>query len=521
MRETPQIGQRDPSASRRAVMYVRMSTEHQKYSPANQARTIEDYANKHRLTIVATYADLGRSGLTIDRRDSLHALIDVVESGCADFRRILVYDVSRWGRFQDIDESAYYEHHCRRHGIIVEYCAEEFLNDGSPFASLAKSIKRMMAADYSRELSKKVFQGQVTLAEMGYRQGAHQGYGLRRLCIGEDGTPKGILGAGEQKALQSEHVILVPGSVAEVRIIRWIYRAYVSRRLSQRTIAKHLNRKNIARPSGRPWCGSAVREILTNEKYVGANVWNRTSSRLGGPVVRNRPEVWVRKDDAFEPIVSRKLQEAAKRRMHSYTRALTNEQMLSALKSFAEKNGTLSVPIINKEWSLPSATAYILRFGSILNAYNLIGYQSRYSYREVGMVRHCRAVAKQIVEEVLALAATTGLTINRTEHWWLLQLVDGPRLSITAAWCQPSQAGTALWPISSRKVLDGDITIIVRLAASDRAPLDYYIIPRREISRLPFSLKGRSGVWAEAYRSDDLSPLLGMASSMAEQPEPS
>jgi len=37
---------------------------------------------------------------------------------------ILVYDVSRWCRFQDVDESAYYECICKRAGINFAYCAE-------------------------------------------------------------------------------------------------------------------------------------------------------------------------------------------------------------------------------------------------------------------------------------------------------------------------------------------------------------------------------------------------------------
>lgn len=74
----------------------------------------------------------GKSGLRLDGRDALKRLIDDVQTGKADFSTILVYDVSRWGRFQDADESAYYEYICRRAGIAVQYCAEQFENDGSP-----------------------------------------------------------------------------------------------------------------------------------------------------------------------------------------------------------------------------------------------------------------------------------------------------------------------------------------------------------------------------------------------------
>lgn len=45
-----------------------------------------------------TYADEGKSGLSIGGRQALQALIRDVENGAADFRVILVYDASRWGR---------------------------------------------------------------------------------------------------------------------------------------------------------------------------------------------------------------------------------------------------------------------------------------------------------------------------------------------------------------------------------------------------------------------------------------
>ena len=116
---------------RRAAQYVRMSTDHQKYSTENQADIIAAYAAECGFEIVRTYADEGRSGLNIAGRDALQQLIGDVRSGAAEYQDILVYDVSRWGRFQDADESAYYEFICREAGITVHYCAEQFENDDS------------------------------------------------------------------------------------------------------------------------------------------------------------------------------------------------------------------------------------------------------------------------------------------------------------------------------------------------------------------------------------------------------
>jgi len=176
-----------------AAEYVRMSTDNQKYSTDNQAKVIRQYAETHNMEIVRTYADEGKSGLQIKGRDSLQQLIDDVESGAADFKIILVYDVSRWGRFQDADESASYEYICRKAGIEVEYCAEQFTNDGSPVATIVKGVKRAMAAEYSRELSAKVFAGQCRLIELGFRQGGMAGFGLRRMRVNQNGEPQGVL----------------------------------------------------------------------------------------------------------------------------------------------------------------------------------------------------------------------------------------------------------------------------------------------------------------------------------------
>ncbi len=150
---------------------------------------IAEYALKHGFTIVATYQDAGRSGLTLRQRSGLSRLLkDVVELPL--FRTVLVYDVSRWGRFQDVDESAHYEFICKSAGVPICYCAELFTNDGSMSSLILKGLKRAMAAEFSRELGEKVKRGQVNLARLGYKMGGSASYGLRRLLIAADGTHK-------------------------------------------------------------------------------------------------------------------------------------------------------------------------------------------------------------------------------------------------------------------------------------------------------------------------------------------
>ncbi|MCC8943899.1 recombinase family protein [Bradyrhizobium sp. Arg62] len=158
-----------------AAQYVRMSTEHQRYSLENQAAMIATFAAARHIKIVRTYLDRGRSGLRISNRPALLALIDDILTRRADFNLVLVYDVSRWGRFQDVDESAHYEFICRDAGVQILYCAEQFENDGSPLSGIMKSLKRVGAGDLSRDLSLKVFAGACRQVRLGFKQGGRAG----------------------------------------------------------------------------------------------------------------------------------------------------------------------------------------------------------------------------------------------------------------------------------------------------------------------------------------------------------
>lgn len=260
-----------------AAQYIRMSTEHQQYSTKNQADALKEYSEKNNYEIIETFADEGKSGLNISGRLALKRLIEEVTSGKPKYKVILVYDISRWGRFQDADEGAHYEYLCsKKAGIQIKYCAELFENNGSPTSTIIKSVKRAMAAEYSRELSVKVFNGQCNLIRHGFRQGGHAGYGLRRMLIAQSGKEKGLLAIGEHKSLQTDRVILVPGPEEEVKTVQSMYKMFVEDGKPEAEIAKDLNDRGIKSDLGRVWSRGTVHQVLSNEKYIGNNVFNRT-----------------------------------------------------------------------------------------------------------------------------------------------------------------------------------------------------------------------------------------------------
>ena len=256
------IDAQDAPVGKRAAQYVRMSTDLQQYSIQNQADIIATYAESRGLTIVRNYADEGRSGLNVGGREAIRRLIGDVQAGRADFDYILVYDVSRWGRFQDADESAYYEYICKEAGLQVLYCAEQFENDGSLTSNVLKSIKRAMAGEYSRELSTKVFIGQCRITKLGFWHGGPASYGLRRVLLDETGARRMRLEYGQRKMLQTDRVILTHGPASERQVVRSIFNSFVRHKKTVTEIANDLNERGVLSPRGGRWWSRTVDTML-------------------------------------------------------------------------------------------------------------------------------------------------------------------------------------------------------------------------------------------------------------------
>jgi DNA invertase Pin-like site-specific DNA recombinase len=358
------------------AQYVRMSTEDQQYSIANQKAKIQEYATRHGFSLCRTYADAGRSGVVIKRRKGLSDLLDVVVSGRADFKAILVYDVSRWGRFQNPDEAAHYEYLCQEAGITIHYCAEQFVNDGSLPSSIMKALKRTMAGEYSRELGVRVYEGKKRLTELGFRQGGTELYGLRRMVVDVSGRRKHLLKAGEQKSILTDRIILVPGALRQVAVVREIFEMAAFRKKSLRLIAVSLNERRVKSLSGRPWVKSTVYKILKNPVYMGCAVWGRSSKRLHAASKAIPRARWIIKKEAFSPIVDEATFERAQRVIEARSNRppKSDEEIIKSLKRVLAREGRLSESIIRSSRGLLKPRVLYNRFGSFLKLYELVGH---------------------------------------------------------------------------------------------------------------------------------------------------
>ncbi len=368
-----------------------------------------------------------------------------------------------------------------------------------------------MAGEYSRELSAKVFQGACRLIQLGFKQGGTAGFGLRRMLVDHTGQQKGMLKMGEHKSIQTDRVILVPGPDEEVETVRWMYDAFVKEKKSEWEIADLLNERGILTDFQRPWTRGTVHEVLTNEKYLGHNVYHRTSCKLKRKHVENPPEKWIRADNAFVGIIDSTLFLAAQTIILTRSHKLSDEEMLAKLRSILTQHGRISGILIDEAEDLPSSSAFRNRFGSLVSAYRLIGYDPEIDYSFIEINRQLRKKYPEIVAEVLAKLRQMGSVVSIDEKTDLILVNEEWTVSIVLCRYQQSEAGTARWVIRLDEGLKPDITIAVRMDETNTGIRDYYLLPALDMTWGKLRMAEENGIYLDAYQFEALEYFYGMA----------
>jgi DNA invertase Pin-like site-specific DNA recombinase/DNA-binding winged helix-turn-helix (wHTH) protein len=455
------------------AQYVRMSTEDQQYSIANQENAITDYAKKRGFEVISTYSDPGKSGISIRSRNGLRQLLSDVIGGRAQFQVILVYDVSRWGRFQDIDESAHYEFLCRNAGIPVHYCAEQFSNDGSVASSIMKTLKRTMAAEYSRELGVKVLAGQRRIAALGFRAVGMAAFGLRRMMVSPDGRRKLVLQGKERKAIHTDRTILVPGPRKEVECIRTIFLLAASGK-TIKEIARELNRRQITGPGGLLWGRDAIHRTLTNDAYAGWNTYGKTTQTLGQVSRLVKREHWIARPDAFIPIISQELFDLVQRQLRKRGKhqPKSDADLIRRMKMVLARHGVLTHRLVGQR--------YYSRFGSLMKAYELAGYKPRTKVvkrsETVGKMRRLReglyTKLKELFSDRVRFLCFPGQKLGPIVE------IDGcSRLGVHLCRTVYKRSGELGWLLLLRQCHRHLPALVCTVDPSHSKLLDFYVLP--------------------------------------------
>ena len=322
---------------------------------------------------------------------------------------------------------------------------------------------------------------------------------------------KGELARGEHKSLQTDRVILMPGPEDEVRIVNQIYRWFIDEGLGEPDIAERLNATGVCTDLCRPWTRATVHEVLANEKYVGNNVYNRTSFKLKKLHVVNTPDMWIKKEGAFEPIVPPDIFYTAQGIIRARARRYTDDELIERLRHLYQSRGFLSGLVINETEGMPSTSVYVHRFGSLIRAYQAVGFTPDRDYRYLEINRFLRSLHPEIVTQTERQIADLGGVVMRDPGTDILQVNGEFSVSLVLARCQTHDNGRNHWKVRFDTSLVPDITVAVRLDQANRAPLDYYLLPRLDFGHVGISLADRNAIEFESYRFDTLDYFYGMA----------
>lgn len=459
------------SSPSRAVQYIRMSTDNQDLSPEMQASAMAAYAAKHAIEIAQTYLDAGRSGLTLQKRPAMRRLLLDVTNPERTFSTILVYDVSRWGRFQDTDASAYYEYHCRLHGCQVHYVQEPFGNPDSPLAALFKGMKRAMAAEFSRELAIKTRAGQAAAMQRGFQLGTLPCLGFARVAVSKADGARRPLRSDEHKSGPREHVKWVPGPEQERMAVRRIFHLYATTELSVVGVARQIGREGIRTADGKPVTEWMLYSFLRSESVLGNFVWGRAENK------KRRAEDdarFTRLSGVMEPLVSRGVFEAVQAKLNRRSHVIfTRETLLDQLRAALAKAPRLRGHQLQAHGCACRET-YLKNFGSLQSAWAAAGtgYPSGAEGVDLAGVERSACVGARWCSSVRAFLQQLGVDCERhtrSDRRGQSLLVNGNTvLRLQVIWERPRHESKQ-WEV--RKIYKGhfDWILLVRIREDDTA----------------------------------------------------
>ena len=324
------------------------------------------------------------------------------------------------------------------------------------------------------------------------------------MLLDEKGNQKQELSIGQRKSLITERVILVPGPDEERDIILEIYDQFLSG-IGETEIANQLNARGLKNFFGRHWSRGTVREVLTNEKYIGNNLYNRTSSKMKQKSRPNPEDEWIRKEQAFDPIVDMGRFYAVQAIYRERNKKVTNDELLKGLQDLYCKQGRLSALIIDEANFLPPSSVFRTRFGGLLRAYRMIGYTPERDYQYVVINQRLRTLHAEIVDSVVDnIEQLCARRVPVDAENGLLELNDNLFISIVISRCFLSPAGTRRWKIRFDMGLHPDITVAVRMDCHNEAIQDYYILPSLEFSHGSMKLLDNNAGMLDSFRADNL-----------------
>lgn len=236
----------------RVALYARFSSDNQRTESIDaQIRAMTAYCQDHNFVIVKTYIDEARSATT-DRRPSFQQMI--ADSANRTFDVLLVHKLDRFSRNRY--DSAIYKRELRKNGVSVYSVLENL--DNSPESVIMESVLEGMSEYYSQNLAREVMKGMRETA----LQCKHTG---GKPPLGYDIDPE-----TKKLVINSQ----------EAETVRLIYEMY-SNGQGYSAILKRLHEEGRKTKNGNDFQKNSLYSILTNGKYQGTYIYNRSAAKSG------------------------------------------------------------------------------------------------------------------------------------------------------------------------------------------------------------------------------------------------
>lgn len=255
----------------KAAAYIRKSTfgtddngqMRQEGSFDRQRSAILDYAKQRKLEIIRWYEE-PVSGKSIRKRKFFLQMVRDARSPARDFDHIIFGEYDRFMRH--VKEAMRYEVELDDAGVSLHFT--NLKNDGSTADQIYKSVVREMAAEYSRELARKVIQGMYRKAQKGSWLGGVSPYGYKRVRESDSRVTLAIV--EEQADTVRKIFDMALTGLGHKKIARWLNQQGI---LSS-ACARQRNSTRNKNPDGK-WSGDVVRYLLRNPIYKGTLRWNK------------------------------------------------------------------------------------------------------------------------------------------------------------------------------------------------------------------------------------------------------
>ena len=272
-----------------------------------------------------------------------------------------------------------------------------------------------------------------------------------------------------------------------------------------------LNERGIVTDLGRVWTRATIHQVLTSEKYVGNNIYNRISFKLKRKRVVNPPEMWIRADSAFEPVISTDLFTRAQNIIRERSRKYSNDELLSHLRGLWQRTGRLSGLLIDESEEMPSSSVYRTRFGSLVQAYRLIAYDPERDYQFIESNRQLRQMYPRVVADMTEKIRSLGGEVQCDPQTDLLTVNEEFTASLVLARSRQKEDGSFRWLIRVDAGLQPDITVAARMDSENRLALDYYLLPSLDMTFEKLLIAEDNPASMDTYRFETLDFFFGMA----------